>query len=351
MNWPFSKPVVKQNIVPRMVQKDFEKEEKKIQQFEDINKKFYKDVKRYIEAIDETNKSELKLINNILNVMSTSLNNTNSSSNSTLTTTPTIAPNKLTSSLSIPALTNSTTSLSNRASLSDSFNNKISMWKQTHLNQNQNYLEKLKLTCQYDVIEPMKKLNLIFPNVYLAIKRRESAYQEFEKQQHKLSKLQERERTGENLVKINKQQQNVNNAKNLFQKEHLLLMEELPKLYDSRITYIYPCIQQLIKSQIEFFTSYSANYEKLLDECNQNQIYTNISNASTSTASSSTSSSSRSISSILSNTNQSIEQQQSLQSNKNNRIQKINDESINQVDADIKKLLGEIKSLSIVASD
>jgi hypothetical protein len=317
-----------------MVQKDFEKEEKKIKQFEEINKKLYKDVKRYIESIDDTNKSELKLINNILIVMST-----------TTTTAPTLATNKLTSSLSIPALTNSTSSISNpyRLSLADSFNNKITQWKQTHLTQNQNYLEKLKLTCQYDVIEPMKKLNLIFPSVYSAIKRREKAYQEFEKEQQKLLKLQEKERLGENLVKINQHQQLVNNASALFQKEHLLLMEELPKFYDSRITYIYPCIQQLIKSQIEFFSSYSSNYEKLLEECNFNQIYkTSSSNASSSTPSSSTSSSSRSISSMNSNN-----ENQQLSTIKNtNQLQ-----AIDQVDADIKRLLGEIKSLSIVASD
>jgi bridging integrator 3 len=334
MNWPFSKPVVKQNIVPRMVQKDFEKEEKKIKQFEETNKKLYKDVKRYIESIDETNKSELKLINNILIVMST-----------TTTTTTTLATNKLTSSLSIPALTNSTSSISNpyRLSLADSFNNKITHWKQTHLSQNQNYLEKLKLTCQYDVIEPMKKLNLLFPSVYSAIKRREKAYQDFEKEQQKLLKFQEKERLGDNLVKINQHQQLVNNASALFQKEHLLLMEELPKFYDSRINYIYPCIQQLIKSQIEFFSSYSSNYEKLLEECNFNQIYkTSLSNASSSTPSSSTSSSSRSISSMNSNN-----ENQQLSTIKNtNQLQ-----AVDQVDADIKRLLGQIKSLSIVASD
>lgn len=335
MNWPFSKPVVKQNIVPRMVQKDFEKEEKKIKQFEEINKKFYRDVERYIGAIDDTNKSEFKLINNILVVMST-----------TTTTAPTLATNKLTSSLSIPALTNSTSSISNpyhRLSLADSFNNKITQWKQTHLTQNQNYLEKLKSTCLKDVIEPMKQLTSIFPSVKSAIKRREKAYQDFEKEQQKLLKLQEKERLGENLVKINQKQQEVNNLSTLFQKEHLLLMEELPKLYNSRITYIYPCIQQLIKSQIEFFSSYSSNYEKLLEECNFNQIYkASLSNASSSTPSSSTSSSSRSISSMNSNN----ESHQLSNIKNTNQLQ-----AVDQVDADIKRLLGEIKSLSIVASD
>jgi hypothetical protein len=327
MNWPFSKPVVKQNIVPRIVQKDFEKEEKKIQQFEDVNKKFYKDVRRYIDAIDETNKSELKLINNLLNVMSS-------------TTTTTTSPSKLTHSLSIPHLSTSSTSISARSSLSDSFNSKICLWKQTHLTQNQNYLEKLKLTCQLEVIEPMKKLNLIFPNVYNAIKRREQAYNELIKQQQKLEKLNEKDRVGPIVVKMNQQQQNVDLAKSLFQKEHLLLMDELPKLYDSRIKYIYPCIQQLIKSQIDFFSNYSTNYEKLLEDYNLNIIYNN-SNASTSTVSS-ISSSSRSISSIFLTPASSSDQKNLL---------RVNDETVGQVDADIKKLMSEIKSLSIVASD
>ena len=346
MNWPFSKPVVKQTVVPRIVQKDFEKEENKIQQFEGINKKFYKDVKRYIEAIDETNKSESKLINNILNVMATT-----TSAATPVGTLTAASANKLTNSISIPTLTSSSASLANRASVtSDTFNNKVSLWKQMHQTQNQNYLEKLKFTCQYDVIEPMKKLNLIFPNVYSAIKRREQAYNELEKHQNKLQKLQERERTGGNLVKINQQQNNVTNARIQFQKEHLLLMEELPKLYDSRINYIYPCIQQLIKSQIDFFSNYSTNYEKLLDDCNFNQIY-NLSNTSTSTASSTTSSS-RSISSILSNTiNQQTNEQQHQQEQDKNQNKISDEEAVNQADNDIKRLLDEIKSLSIVASD
>ena len=60
-------------IVPRAVQIEFEREEKKIQQFETTNKKFYKDVKYYIEKLDELIKSETKMINNIANLAQTSL--------------------------------------------------------------------------------------------------------------------------------------------------------------------------------------------------------------------------------------------------------------------------------------
>lgn len=60
-------------IVPRAVQLEFEKEEKKIQQFESTNKKFYKDVKYYIDKLDDLIKSESKMINNISNLAQTSL--------------------------------------------------------------------------------------------------------------------------------------------------------------------------------------------------------------------------------------------------------------------------------------
>lgn len=52
-------------LVPRSVQLDFDKQEKKIQQLEQTNKKFYKDVKCYVDKIDELNKSETKMINNL----------------------------------------------------------------------------------------------------------------------------------------------------------------------------------------------------------------------------------------------------------------------------------------------
>lgn len=60
-------------VVPRAVQIEFEREEKKIQQFETTNKKFYKDVRHYIDKLDELIKSETKMINNIANLAQTSL--------------------------------------------------------------------------------------------------------------------------------------------------------------------------------------------------------------------------------------------------------------------------------------
>ena len=56
-------------LVPRAVQLEFDKEEKKIQQFEMTNKKLYRDVKNYVDKIDELIKSETKMINNLSNLI------------------------------------------------------------------------------------------------------------------------------------------------------------------------------------------------------------------------------------------------------------------------------------------
>ena len=52
-------------LVPRADQLEFDKEEKRVEQFETANEKFYRDVKSYIKKIDELCKSENKLISDL----------------------------------------------------------------------------------------------------------------------------------------------------------------------------------------------------------------------------------------------------------------------------------------------
>lgn len=286
MNWPFgSKTNIKTNLIPRNLQKDFEKESQKITEFEHINKKFYKDVKKYLDSIDESNKSELKLVNNLGNLTQTSVTSINNQ-------------NYKTSNLSL---------VSNSSNTNDDFNRKINLWKQllTIDNDTSNLSDTLKTNCQNDIIEPMKRLNDLFPNVHAAIKKRELALNELLKQQSKLERYQEKERTGTILVKIEQLKQNVIQAKEQFIKEHNQLMDELPKFYQSRLSIVYPSLKQLVNSQCEFYNSYSNIYDKILNE-----------------------------SSTISFNNKS----QLLSSN-------------DDIDSDIQKCLEDIKSLSIVAGD
>lgn len=277
-------------VLPRSVQLDFEKEEKKIQQFESTNKKFYKDVKYYVDKLDELIKSETKMIHNLSSL--TSINPTATQSRP------------------------STSEINNLNDFNHDFLNKLNKWKDI-LNEHIKSSDQLKQSCQSSVIEPMKNLNLIFPQVYQAIKRREQALKEFLKQQDKLDKLQDKERTGATLVRINELTQSVNSSKQQFQKEHSFLMEELPKLYNSRIDYIKPCVSSLIRSQSSFYDEYSKFYESILSNENELDIrhdeaksYVNL---------------------LPENADSDAE------------IEKLSD--------DIQKCLLDIKSLSIVASD
>lgn len=174
-------------IVPRAVQIEFEKEENKIKQFESINKKFYKDIKYYIDKLDDLIKSETKMVNNISSLAQVSLNESNSSNEA------------------------AATAVSNSFSV-DEFNKEF-LAKLTNcrelLEEHAKSVDIFKTASSKSVAEPMKNLNSIFPQVYEAIERRKSLLKELIKKQEKLEKLQSRERTGDNLVLINELKQSV----------------------------------------------------------------------------------------------------------------------------------------------
>jgi hypothetical protein len=196
---------------------------------------------------------------------------------------------------------------------------KLKLWKDL-LNEHNSKCDNLKTSCQSQVIDPMKKLNSLFPQVYEAIKRRQNAFNELCKQQSKLDKALDKERTGVQIVKIEQLKQLVATSKQQFQREHILLMEELPRLYNSRVDYIRPCVSALLESQAKFYDSYSSFYDSIL----------NLHNTSSFESGSATSSSNN-------NNNETHETTQSM--------------SVEKIDNDIQKCLNEIKSLSIVAGD
>lgn len=290
-------------VVPRAVQNEFEKEEKKIHEFETTNKKFYKDLKYYLDKLDELIKNETKMINNISNLANTSLNELKSSPPAA-TTSPSSANQSFSSSNSSNNDLNN--SLVNLNETNKEFLSKLTKWKEL-LNDHYKSIENFKQSNQTNVIDPMKNLNSIFPQVYQAIKGRESAYKELVKQQEKLEKLQDKERTGPNLVRINELNQVVKSLKQQFQNEHLFLMEELPKLYNSRVDLIKPCVNSLINNQAKFYSEYSSFYESVFKPTSTSQ-----------------------------------------EAQPDERETDLEIESLN---ADVQKYLKDIKSLSIVASD
>jgi bridging integrator 3 len=290
-------------VIPRALQLDFDREEKKIQQFESNNKKFYKDVKLYVDKIEELNKSETKMINNLSNFT----NQQQSSINTQVASNYSIENDQISSNDN-----------------DNEFLSRLQLWKGL-LEENNKSCDQLKKSCQSQVIDPMKKLNAVFPNVYSSIKRRDYAYNDLIKQQSKLEKLQEKERSGANIVRIEELKGLVSTAKEQFHKEHLFLMEELPKLYNSRVDFIRPCVNSLLQSQTNFYDKYANFYDSILN-CKENR-------------------SSRG--SLNNNSNEQQQQQQQQKTIDTNLTTK----QIEIIDNDIDKYISDIKSLSIVAGD
>ena len=137
----------------------------------------------------------------------------------------------------------------------------------------------------------------------------------------------EKERTGPQIVRNEQLKQLVLISKQQFDREHSLLMEELPKLYNSRVDYIRPCVQALLQSQANFYDNYTSFYDSILD-CHQNDSL------------------------ISSTNNKEIDQSNAIINIENEH--NLADKSIQineQIDDEIQKCLNEIKSLSIVAGD
>ncbi len=68
------------------------------------------------------------------------------------------------------------------------FLSKLKLWKDL-LNEHNSTCDQLKASCQTQVIDPMKKLNSLFPQVYESIKRRQTAFNELCKQQSRYFKV------------------------------------------------------------------------------------------------------------------------------------------------------------------
>jgi hypothetical protein len=287
-------------IVPRSVQIDFEKEEKKIQEYENINKKFHRDMKIYSEKLESLLKADSKLLSNMVNysnIVSDFLH-TNESNN-----------------------------------ICESVNQTFKEIQSNHAKK----VEQIRHSCQCHVIEPMKNLSLIFPKIYQAIKKREQSLKDLLKQQKQLERLQEKkEHTGANLARINELEQTIKMLKYQFNNENKLLMAELPKFYMSRVNYIRPCVNCTINNQLEFYEHYKKFYDEILNNLSRMEHFKiDEEEHETDESGQSARCSSTSLKKNYENTSSAD----------------CDDQQMNEMNNVVQQCLANIKSLSIVAAD
>uniref|UniRef100_A0A8V0ZCC8 Bridging integrator 3 n=1 Tax=Gallus gallus TaxID=9031 RepID=A0A8V0ZCC8_CHICK len=158
MSWiPFKIGQPKKQIVPKTVERDFEREYGKLQQLEEQTKKLQKDMKKSTDADLAMSKAAVKISSDLLS-------------------------NPLCEQDA--AFLGVVTAFDTAMRRMDSFN-------QEKVNQ-----------IQKTVIEPLKKFGSVFPSLNMAVKRREQTLQEYRRLQAKVEKYEEKERSGPGLAKL-----------------------------------------------------------------------------------------------------------------------------------------------------
>ncbi|KAI1286732.1 Bridging integrator 3 -like protein [Halotydeus destructor] len=116
-----------------------------------------------------------------------------------------------------------------------------------------NCSDDLSSNIQRTVLEPTKKLQGTYKDVKAVIKKRDQYQQEISNLSIKVAKLSEKEKTGQNLVQLEKAKQNLAASEEGLRRYDALIDQELPLLLDARRDYFQPSLEAFIKSEALFW--------------------------------------------------------------------------------------------------
>lgn len=210
----------KKSVVSRTTEREFGREVKRVESLDETSKKLYKDTKRWMESNAALSQSEQKIIQDLL--------------------------------------------LNPVCQSEAQLNEMVTEWEKATEKQN-SHSKELNIVVQKTMADPVKRLNTIFPSIQAALKKREQSLQEYEKSQAKVEKQKNRERTGQNVVKLDLSKKAVERTKTEFDSQNQALSEDLPKFVEGRIEYIQPCLESLIKSQVSYNSEALKIYTDLED--------------------------------------------------------------------------------------
>uniref|UniRef100_A0A8C5QSP1 Bridging integrator 3 n=1 Tax=Leptobrachium leishanense TaxID=445787 RepID=A0A8C5QSP1_9ANUR len=221
MNWNPFKPEPKKQIVPKAVERDFEREYGRLQQLEEQTKKLQKDMKKSIEADLAMSKSAVKISSDLLG-------------------NPLCEPD--------PGFLEMVTALDTAMKRMDAFN-------QEKVNQ-----------IQKTAMDPLKRFSSVFPSLNMAVKRREQALQEYKRLQSKLEKYEDKDKTGTVIAKLHQAREELRPVQHDFTVKNEQLLDEMPKFYNSRIDYFKPSFESLIRAQVVYYTEMSRVFGDLAQQ-------------------------------------------------------------------------------------
>lgn len=186
---------------------DFDRQMKNFEQLENTSKKLMKDTKKYEELISTVSRCEKKMITDLSNSLICQEN--------------------------------------------DILRSLVEEWY-TFTNEANNVDDNLLRITHRTLTDPIKKFQVIFSEVRSAVKRREQALQHCSKCKMKVQKLEEKEKTGDNIVKLEMAKQALENANEEFKIQDSELKKILPYLYEFRIEYFQPSLEALICGQVDY---------------------------------------------------------------------------------------------------
>nr|XP_020012248.1 bridging integrator 3 [Castor canadensis] len=225
MSWiPFKIGQPKKQIVPKTVERDFEREYGKLQQLEEQTRRLQKDMKKSTDADLAMSKSAMKISLDLL---------------------------------SNPLCEQDQDFLSMVTAL-DTAMKRMDAFNQEKVNQ-----------IQKTVIEPLKKFGSVFPSLNMAVKRREQALQDYRRLQAKVEKYEEKEKTGPVLAKLHQAREELRPVRDDFEAKNKQLLEEMPRFYGSRLDYFQPSFESLIRAQVVYYSEMHKIFGDLTQQLDQ----------------------------------------------------------------------------------
>jgi len=231
MSWnPFSRTSSsqpKKSVLSRPLQRDFEREVKRLDELEELSRRLHKDVKKLTDANAALAKTERKLSSELLD-------------------TPLCRMNE-------PELLA-----------------QLEAWD-TALGRLEASTQGLNGVVNNTVRDPLKKFVDLFPYAHEAIKKRDQTLQEYQRCGDKVQKYQERERTGQTVVKLNSSRSLLTAAQTEFLQQNSSVLEDLQALTAGRTQYMQPSVEAWVRGQVQYTTEAVGIYGDLSAQMNGNR--------------------------------------------------------------------------------
>ncbi|KAM9194317.1 bridging integrator 3 isoform 2-T2 [Dugong dugon] len=260
---PFKIGQPKKQIIPKTVERDFEREYGKLQQLEDQTKRLQKDMKKSTDADLAMSKSAVKIS---LDLLSNPLCEQDQE------------------------FLKMVTALDTAMKRMDAFNQeKVNQIQKTVIEPLKNFttneaalksdpcLLELEPNGEKPRLLPTTmaahhlpgRFGSVFPSLNMAVKRREQALQDYRRLQAKVEKYEEKEKTGPVLAKLHQAREELRPVRDDFEAKNKQLLDEMPRFYNSRLNYFQPSFESLIRAQVVYYSEMHKIFGDLTQQLDQ----------------------------------------------------------------------------------